>query len=137
MAHLGQSMALQSSLYKDMQNSQVLSREQTPKQALILQVWQWVWLSPSPSLNGPDEGSLLIFLVDCWSKKSSPGLRDTVSSSIWALSRLLDLHSLRFSSAHLAQSMARQSSSCKDMQNSQVLSWEQTAKQALILQFWQ
>ena len=55
MAHLAQSMALQSSLYKDMQNSQVLSREQTPKQALILQVWQWVWLSPSPSLNGPDE----------------------------------------------------------------------------------
>ena len=73
LAHLAQSIALQSSLYKDMQNSQVLSREQTPKQALILQVWQWVWLSPSPSLNGPDEGSLLIFLVDCWSKKIITG----------------------------------------------------------------
>ena len=55
MAHLAQSMALQSSPYKDMQNSQVLSWEQTPKQALILQFWQWVRLSPSPSLNGPDE----------------------------------------------------------------------------------
>ena len=137
MAHLAQSMALQSSPYKDMQNSQVLSREQTPKQALILQFWQWLWLSPSPSLNGPDE-------PPCWSswwtagrKKSSSGLRDTVSSSIWALSRLLDLHSLHFSLAHLAQSMARQSSSCKDMQNSQVLSWEQTARHALIIQFWQ
>ena len=80
--------------------------------------------------------SLLIFLVDCWSKKSSSssGLRDTVSSSIWALSRLLDLLSLRLlrlSLAHLAQSMALKSLSCKNMQNSQVFS------QDLILQFGQ
>ena len=40
-------MALQSSSCKNMQNSQVLSREQTPKQVLILRFWQWVWLSPS------------------------------------------------------------------------------------------
>ena len=54
-------------------------------------------------------------------KSSSSGSRDTVSSSIWALSRLLDLLSLGLSLAHLAQ----------------VLSREQTHKQALILQFWQ
>ena len=69
--------------------------------------------------------SLQILLVDCWSKKSwssSSSSRDTVSSSIWALSRLLDLLSLCLSLAHLTQSMALQSSSCKDMQNPQVLS---------------
>ena len=136
LAHLAQSIARQSSPYKYMQNTQVLSRDQTPKQALIVQFWRWVWLSPSPSLNGPDEPS-------CWSswwtagRKNHHQARDTASSSICALSRLLDLLSLRLSLAHLAQSMALKSSPCKDMQNSQVLSWKQAPKQALILQFWQ
>ena len=124
---------------KDMQNPQVISREQTPKQALILQFWQWVWLSPSPSWNGPDEPPCRSSWWTAGRKKSSSSSssRDTVSSSIWALSRLLDLLSMRLSLAHLAQSVALQSSSCKDMQNPQVLSQEQTHKQALILQFWQ
>ena len=137
LAHLAQSIARQSSSCKNMQNSQVLSREQTTKQALIVQFWWWVWLSPSPSLNGPDEPS-------CWSSWWTAGrknhhhqARDTASSSICALSRLLDLLYLRLSLAQLAQSMALQSSPCKNMQNSQVLSREQTPKQALILQVWQ
>ena len=94
-------------------------------------------LVPEPERSW--RASFLIFLVDCWSKKSSSssGSRYTVSSSIWAFSRLLDLLSLCLSLAHLTQSMALQSSSCEDMQNSQVLSREQTPKQALILQFWQ
>ena len=94
---------------------------------------------PFPKPERSWRASLLIFLVDCWWKKSSSssGSRDTLSSSIWALSRLLDLLSLGLSLAHLAQPMALQSSSCKNMQNSQVLSREQTPKQGLILQFWQ
>ena len=52
-----------------MQNSQVLSREQTTKQALIVQFWQWVWLSPSPSLNGPDE-------PPCWSSWWTAGRKN-------------------------------------------------------------
>ena len=93
---------------------------------------------PFPKPERSWRASLLIFLVDCWSKKSasSSGSRGTVSSSIWALSRLLDLLSLRLPLAHLAQSIARQSSSCKNMQNSQVLSRDQTPKQAWIVQFW-
>ena len=77
---------------------------------------------PFPEPERSWRASLLIFLVDCWSKKSasSSGSRGTVSSSIWALSRLLDLLSLRLPLAHLTQSIAPQSISCKNMQNSQL-----------------
>ena len=130
LAHLAQSIALQSSSCKNMQNSQVLSRDQTPKQAWIVQFWRWVWLSPSPSLNGPDEPSRWSSWWTAGRKNHHHQARNTASSSICALSRLLDLLYLRLSLAQLAQSMALQSSPCKDMQNSQVLSWKQAPKQA-------